>query len=121
MLTWSFKATLLDSWYKQAQVAGVPLCEFLHTKAETVVGAVETGAGQRIISTSNAGQSVTYGDTASDVVPLDETTEFLMQSAQACEACTGTDEEKLACLKANVAPTARYLVKSYTGLRGCGC
>lgn len=118
-MTTAQKRIKLRAWYACATAAGIPFCQFLQDKAAASLEGAESGSGRQIQSSSQGGLSVSYSDT--DTIPQSEAAEFLALSAEACLACTGTDEEKLECLIANVGVSARYLQKSYTGLRGCGC
>lgn len=122
-MTTAQKRIKLRAWFTAAQSAGVAYCQFLQDKAAASLEGAETGAGRMIQSASQGGESASYGDPADDPVPQDEAAEFLALSAEFCLACPGTtDQEKLDCLIANVAVSARYVVKSHTGLRtGCGC
>lgn len=117
-MTTAQKRVKLRAWYNAAIAAGVPFCQYLQDQAAASLEGAETGAGRLVQSTSHGSLSVSYGD---DGGATDEASEFLALSAEACLSCTGTDEEKLDCLIANVGFTARYVQKCYTGLRGCGC
>lgn len=113
---------ILDGLFDAAQAAGVPFCDYLKAARKEAVSGATTGAGRRIVSVSNAGQSVSYGDGDNDTIPQDQAIEVLAQAASLCPQCLGTDEEKLECLKVIItAPAPRYLVHHSSGLRGCGC
>jgi hypothetical protein len=118
----AIKQGWIDDWYAAAQECGVPLCDYLNQKRREATSGAATGAGRRIISASRAGESASYGDSDSDVIPQGEAVDFLATASQACPACQGTDEEKRDCLKATIAAgPARYVVKGFTDLRTCGC
>jgi len=115
------KRILLRTWYAEAQACGIPFCQYLQTQAAASLKGATAGAGRRVTSASRAGESATYGDADSDVVPQDESVQFQALTAEVCLECEGTDEEKFNCLLSATAVTGRYLVKSNYGLRGCGC
>jgi hypothetical protein len=113
---------LLQDAYDQAVAAGIPFCQYLKDQAKASMSGAGSVDGRRIISTSDGGQSVSYGDSESDLVPESEMSQFWALAARTCPECAGaTDQETLACLQGSITADARYLVKSYRGLRGCGC
>ena len=121
-MTTAVKRAILRGWYNQAIAAGVPLCEYLQSKLSAIADGAGTGAGRRVQSASQGGESVSYGDPDDDVVSQPGWFDFLALSSEVCLVCTGTsDQEKLDCLLANVGYSAKTLQKTYTGLRGCGC
>ena len=117
------KWLLLQNAYDEAIAAGVPFCQFLKDKAKASMSGAGSVEGRRIVSTSDGGTSVSFGDSESDLVPESELSQFWAQAARQCPDCSGTTEqETLDCLVATItAADARYVVKSNWGLRGCGC
>jgi hypothetical protein len=116
------KWLLLQEAYDQAVAAGIPLCQYIKDKALALMSGAGSVEGRRILSTSDGGQSVSFGDAESDLVGESDLSQFWASAARTCPECTGaTDQDTLDCLQATTTADARHLIKSNRGLRGCGC
>jgi hypothetical protein len=117
----SQKRVLIQHWANEAIQAGIPLCQYLQEQAAASLEDVVAGGARLIQSSSEAGHSASYVDPSSDPLPQSEAMQLLAAAAELCPECTGTDEEKVQCLKDSLGTVVRYRVGDYCNLRNCGC
>jgi|GEM_PF-5564920 len=116
------KWLILTVAYKEAVSQGIPFCQYLQDKAEGSMAGAGSVEGRRIVSTSDGGQSVSYGNPGDDPISESAMSSFLPTAARRCQECPGTDEEKLNCLLGSeIMVDPRYKIATYRSLRGCGC
>lgn len=118
-LTGSQRRTLLRSWAAQAAAADEGLADWLQAQATAVIGSAHTGDGRAVLSTSNAGQSVTFtGADNLDPVSQAQAVALMTEAADVSHSLTYTDDDDLLVqLIEHLGTPVSSFTKSYSGIR----
>lgn len=118
-LSGSQRRVLLRHWRQQAEDADEFFADWLLSQAANVIGEAHTGDGRAVVSTTNAGQSVTFavGD-ASDPVAQSVAIALISEAADLAQSLTYTDDDDLlAQLITHLGTPIRASVNRYQTLR----
>lgn len=118
-LNGSMRRVLLRHWRQQAEDADEFFADWLMSQAANVVGDAHTGDGRAVVSTANAGQSVTFavGDSA-DPVAQAGAIALMTEAADLAQSLTYTDDDDLlAQLITLLGTPVRSSVNTYQTLR----
>jgi hypothetical protein len=124
-LTDAQKLVSLWCWFDEAAAASISVCELLEQKACATLNGGTGGGGVgsgTISSTSSAGHSVSFfGPNDQPISPAGQA-EYVAVAATRCDACAEfTDKKEWALCMLNQTRGITSFVKSYWGMRGCGC
>lgn len=98
-LSGSQRRNLIRQWGRAAVAANQSLVVYLRALHEAATAGVETGAQRAILSTANAGQSVTYGlGDAAEAVSQAGALTLLAEVLDVAEALTGTAADDAALI-----------------------
>lgn len=113
------RRTLLRSWATQAEAADEYFADWLQAQAAAVIGSAHTGDTRAVLSTTNAGQSVTFtGADNIDPVSQAQAVQLLTEAADVSHSLTYTDDDDLlAQLIAVLGTPVRASVNTYQTLR----
>ena len=118
-LSGSQRRVLLRHWRQQAEDADEFFADWLLSQAANVIGEAHTGDGRAVVSTTNAGQSVTFavGD-SSDPVAQSVAIALISEAADLAQSLTYTDDDDLlAQLITHLGTPIRGSVNRYQTLR----
>jgi hypothetical protein len=90
------RRTLLRSWRQQAEDSDRYFADWLQNAAASVIGSAHTGDGRSVLSTTNAGQSVTFlGADNLDPVSQAQAVALLTEAADVAQSLTYSDDDDL--------------------------